>query len=265
MVDKIQSIYLRSTATAKKPKPGSKGDTEAQAEVAMEMINALRDVTRVQDEFNRRIWGQYSSLAPPHAPTHMGGDDSVSGSGLPAPVGPLEDAARGTPQLGFSPHDHVHPWDGGPLDDLLDLDTGPDGVPIEDNEARRALERILLKLHTLADLFLKLADLLGRIQEDGVVTDSLPLPPISCSDVASQRFFAPNLARRGAIIFNNSTCDLFLRFGSGASTTLFTYRIGALSTWEMPYGTNYIGEMTGIWETNDGGNAQVTELVGVAG
>ena len=68
---------------------------------------------------------------------------------------------------------------------------------------------------------------------------------------------AANTARKGAAIFNDSTTDLFCKFGTTASATSFTVKILAGGYYEIPFWYN--GIITGIWTTATG-NARVTEI-----
>lgn len=70
---------------------------------------------------------------------------------------------------------------------------------------------------------------------------------------------AANSSRRGAIIFNDSTAALYIKFGSTASTSSFTYKVFPAGTWEMSPGIVYTGIIDGIWDSATG-NARVTEL-----
>jgi len=72
---------------------------------------------------------------------------------------------------------------------------------------------------------------------------------------------AANVARKGAIIVNDSTAILYLKFGATASTTSYTYKIDTMETLEIPGGpVVYTGIIDGIWASDAGGNARVTEL-----
>ena len=63
--------------------------------------------------------------------------------------------------------------------------------------------------------------------------------------VASTTLFAANTARKGCVIHNDSTAVLYLKYGTGASTTNYTYKIPPDGTWEMPQWT-YTGAIAGI-------------------
>lgn len=69
---------------------------------------------------------------------------------------------------------------------------------------------------------------------------------------------AANTARRGLIVFNDSTEVLFIKFGATASSSSFTYKILAGGTYEMSQPI-YNGIVDGIWASANG-NARVTEL-----
>lgn len=79
----------------------------------------------------------------------------------------------------------------------------------------------------------------------------------------STTLIASNSARKGAVIVNDSTSVLYVKFGSSASATSYTYYMagtggGAPAQLEIPYG--YTGIITGFWVSDAGGNARVTEL-----
>lgn len=69
---------------------------------------------------------------------------------------------------------------------------------------------------------------------------------------------AANTARRGLTVYNDSTSALYVKLGSGASTSSFTVKLQAAATYELPYPA-YTGIVTGIWDTATG-NARVTEV-----
>lgn len=69
--------------------------------------------------------------------------------------------------------------------------------------------------------------------------------------------------RRSLLIFNDSTEDLYIKYGSGVTTTSFTLKIPQNWYARMPWGGVYQGAIWGVWADADiGGLAQVTELVG---
>lgn len=82
----------------------------------------------------------------------------------------------------------------------------------------------------------------------------------SVSDSAtSQILIAANTARKGLLIFNNSSQILYVKFGTTASATDFTVRLTPYATYEMT-GTIYTGRIDGIWAADSTGAALITEL-----
>jgi len=75
--------------------------------------------------------------------------------------------------------------------------------------------------------------------------------------VADTLVLAANVNRLGATVFNDSTALLYLKLGTGASTTSFTVRIAARGYYEVPF--NYTGLIHGYWSVATGA-ARVTEL-----
>lgn len=74
----------------------------------------------------------------------------------------------------------------------------------------------------------------------------------------SVTLLASNSTRRGSIIFNDSTANLFVKLGAVASTASFTTRLGSQDTYEVPF--NYVGIIDGIWASAGAGDAKITEL-----
>jgi hypothetical protein len=68
---------------------------------------------------------------------------------------------------------------------------------------------------------------------------------------------ASNTARKGAIIYNDSTAVLYLKMGSAASSTSFTVKMQPDDYYEAPFG--YTNILTGIWASATG-SARVTEI-----
>ncbi len=76
---------------------------------------------------------------------------------------------------------------------------------------------------------------------------------------SSVTVLAANSARRGAVIMNDSTAILYLKFGATASATSFTYKLNGGETLELPSSPVYAGIIDGIWASATGA-ARVTEL-----
>jgi hypothetical protein len=69
----------------------------------------------------------------------------------------------------------------------------------------------------------------------------------------------PNRVKGGAILVNESAATLYLKYGSAASLTSYTYSVTPGATWEMPSNVRYTGIITGMWSSATG-NARITEL-----
>jgi hypothetical protein len=76
---------------------------------------------------------------------------------------------------------------------------------------------------------------------------------------SSVTVLAANSARKGAIVMNDSTAILYLKFGATASATSFTYKLNGGETLELPSSPVYAGIIDGIWASATGA-ARVTEL-----
>lgn len=81
---------------------------------------------------------------------------------------------------------------------------------------------------------------------------------------SSVTLLALNTNRLGGVIVNDSTSILYVKYGSTASTTSYTYFLsgsvsGVPSTLELPAFPRYTGIITGIWASATG-NARCTEL-----
>jgi hypothetical protein len=77
------------------------------------------------------------------------------------------------------------------------------------------------------------------------------------SSATNAVILASNTSRLGAIIFNDSTAALYLKFGVTASTSSFTTKIFPGDVYQLL--VDYTGELDGIWASANG-FARVTEL-----
>lgn len=68
-----------------------------------------------------------------------------------------------------------------------------------------------------------------------------------------------NTNRKQGFIYNNSSAALYLKLGSGASTTSFTIKLLPNEIFALPTPPIYSGIITGVWETADGA-ALATEI-----
>lgn len=95
----------------------------------------------------------------------------------------------------------------------------------------------------------------GRVQEAPAGTATLSNVASSASNGT---LLASNPARIGALVFNDSTQALYLKYGATASTSSFTVKIAAGGFYEFPEPI-YTGQVDGIWDAANG-NARLTEL-----
>lgn len=98
-----------------------------------------------------------------------------------------------------------------------------------------------------------LASLLGKFT---AATSTLTNVAASASSVT---VLALNTSRKSAILYNDSTVTCYVKFGSTASATSFTYLLTAGSTLIIDDSPVYTGIITGIWASATG-NMRVTEL-----
>jgi hypothetical protein len=87
--------------------------------------------------------------------------------------------------------------------------------------------------------------------------DNATLSNVS-SSVTSVSLLAANPARRGFVIYNDSTKTLRVAFGVAASATTFSVLIPAKATYSGDL-DGFTGELFGIWEALNG-SARITEL-----
>ena len=71
--------------------------------------------------------------------------------------------------------------------------------------------------------------------------------------------------RRRALIFNDANTVLYLKLGTGASSTSFTVKVDPDGLFELPTLPVYTGDITGVWAAPVGGGsptgaARMTEM-----
>lgn len=98
-----------------------------------------------------------------------------------------------------------------------------------------------------------LSSLLGKFTSS---TSTLSNVSASASSVT---VLASNASRKSAVLYNDSTVTCYIKFGSTASATSFTYLLPAGSTLIIDASPVYTGIITGIWASATG-TMRVTEL-----
>lgn len=82
----------------------------------------------------------------------------------------------------------------------------------------------------------------------------------SVNDTASSAtLLAANANRVGFAIFNDSAASLYVKYGTTASTTSFTFLIDPYGFYEFAGAGVYTGRIDGIWSSDSTGAARVTE------
>lgn len=99
---------------------------------------------------------------------------------------------------------------------------------------------------------------LARALHTVCVADTATLTNVADAATSAQ-LLAANANRVGCVIHNDSTQDLYLKYGTTASATDYTVRIPAGLHWTMPFPA-YTGRLDGIWAANASGSARITEL-----
>lgn len=90
------------------------------------------------------------------------------------------------------------------------------------------------------------------------VASNVALSNVTAS-ITSVVLLANNPTRLGAVLHNDSTAILYLKYSVTASNTSYTYKIGPDDHWEMPDNLCWTGSIAGIW-TAATGTARITEL-----
>lgn len=94
----------------------------------------------------------------------------------------------------------------------------------------------------------------GIISRPGIAT--ITSVPASASSVL---ILAANPVRRRFIVHNDSAKTLRLAFGSAATATAFSVIVTSKSQYESPL-DDYTGDIYGIWDNANAGDARVTEI-----
>lgn len=99
-------------------------------------------------------------------------------------------------------------------------------------------------------------NLIGKIGSDTTSATALTNVSASASNVT---VLAANADRKRMVIVNDSTATLYLKFGTTASATSYTYVLFSGDTYESPSNPIYTGRIDGIWSAANGA-ARVTEF-----
>ena len=93
------------------------------------------------------------------------------------------------------------------------------------------------------------------------ITSNLGALTSVASAAASTTILAANARRKGATVINTDANALCLRLDGGTATTTtgFNVRLVQNAYYEIPFG--YTGLVTGIWEADGAGAANVCEFI----
>jgi hypothetical protein len=92
------------------------------------------------------------------------------------------------------------------------------------------------------------------------ITDTLQNATVTAvpRSAATVTLAALNVSRRGLMVFNDTGAILYVKFGPGATTADFSFRLTANTLFES--NVEYSGLVTGVWGSGGAGNALVTEI-----
>lgn len=96
----------------------------------------------------------------------------------------------------------------------------------------------------------------SHVQTNKVATSSLTNVAASATSV---QLIASNTSRRALVLYNDSTVTCYVKFGTTASSSSFTFLMQAASTLILNEDPIYTGRIDGIWASATG-NMRITEL-----
>lgn len=121
------------------------------------------------------------------------------------------------------------------------------------------IHEVLSNVSATTPLPVNTAPLVAGTDTVTVVQDSNSTAALTqvTGSTSSVTILAANANRKEALIFNNSTANLFLAFTGTASTSAFTVKLPTNTAYALPTPL-YKGVISGIWDAANG-TAQVTE------
>lgn len=109
-------------------------------------------------------------------------------------------------------------------------------------------------LHTFAQLENPAMPLFSTPQP---VTSATATASTVAASTTSVELLPDNPARKGATLWNTSPSTLFIKLGSVATSTSYSFQMGTRDYYEVPSG--YVGDINGIW-LSASGSVLITEL-----
>lgn len=152
----------------------------------------------------------------------------------------------------------LNPGVGGQNMDAEDLvGAGPSGQDIY-RERVQVTGKTLTEIAIVNNLLARLADMGLTVRVAGNRAETSTPSSVNQSAVAVSILAANAAGRIGFTVYNDSSANLFLLLGAGASLASFTVRLVPDAYYEVPFG--YSGVVTGIWDAAGAGAALVDEL-----
>jgi len=99
---------------------------------------------------------------------------------------------------------------------------------------------------------------MSSVTSPAVPTPSTGVTTSVASNAANVTLLAANAARKGAMITNDGSNNLFVKLGATASATSYTAKLIPGAYYELPSPV-YTGIIDGIWDVATG-SARITEL-----
>lgn len=192
----------------------------------------------------------------------------TAGSGTTIAADEVVDGTLGTVKVQF-----VKIMDG-TLDGTTKASVGSNGLKVEDTALASLITSTAIPTSIFGDTAETAASsdtatsglngLLKRIAQNitsliGLFSASSATLSSVASGVSSAQLLASNSSRKGAVIVNTDAYDLYIKYGTTASTSSFTYIVPAGGTWEMTQRV-YTGRIDGIWAGDGSGSAYITEF-----
>lgn len=104
---------------------------------------------------------------------------------------------------------------------------------------------------------------IGAVQ---IVSSSVTVTTVAAVTTSTAgNILAANANRVGLTIYNNSTANMYVKFGNSASTSNFSFLLGGLDSsgvgdlWDPAIGFCWTGTVTAVWASATG-SCQVTEF-----
>lgn len=133
-------------------------------------------------------------------------------------------------------------------------------LPYTDENQERVENAEHLQIGTIGTKRVTLYDSSGNEVSIGSAASSTAAVTSVNDTNVSTTLLASNSSRKGAVIFNDSSAVLYVKFGTTASSSDFSYKVNPFQTLEIGANFLYTGRIDGIWASDSTGAARITEL-----